>query len=70
MKTNIEKAAYSMQQICDSGIANPLSPLIKAHRDDAIAYALIAIAETLAQINEKMPSRSPATAVYTPPTEG
>jgi uncharacterized protein with HEPN domain len=66
-KTNLEQAVYSMDHANKVSVGSVIE---KSYRDDAIAYALIAIAETLAEINQKMPSRSPATAAYTPGDEG
>ena len=64
-KTNLEKAQYAIHQ---SSIATAYTVGAKENRDDAIAYALIAIAETLAQINEKMAAVEHV--VYTPGDEG
>jgi hypothetical protein len=64
-KTNLEKAMIAMRTSIRHSSGTPLQ---KDYRDDAIAYALIAIAETLAEINQKMTAVEHV--VYTPGKEG
>jgi hypothetical protein len=54
-KTNLEKAKYAIEKTIELAAGSDLE---HSYHESATAYALIAIAETLAEINQKLANKS------------